>query len=57
VGRANGEDDNEDRPFSTPLPKDDRLWRHPSELDDKTALFAEAPRLRVLWRRVRKPAS
>jgi hypothetical protein len=28
-------DDELDEPFRDPLPQDDRLWRHPSEIDDE----------------------
>jgi len=34
VAAAEHDDDHEDVPFRAPLPKDDRLWRHPSELDE-----------------------
>ena len=29
------DDDSDDLPFRAPLPPDDRLWRHPSELRDE----------------------
>ncbi len=47
------DDDYEEPGFRHPLPQDDRLWRHPSELDDHTA--TGAPR-RSLWSRLRRPA-
>jgi hypothetical protein len=34
VAAGDVDDEHEDPPFRQPLPKDDRLWRHPSELDD-----------------------
>jgi hypothetical protein len=32
VAEGELEDDVDDTPFRAPLPPDDRLWRHPSEL-------------------------
>ena len=28
------DDERDDTPYRAPLPKDDRLWRHPSELEE-----------------------
>jgi len=45
---AEPDDEAEDPGFRLPLPPDDRLWRHPSELDGETGSFWS--RLRVPWR-------
>jgi hypothetical protein len=44
---ADGEldEDSDDTPFRAPLPPDDRLWRHPSELHAKRPLGHLLPRL------------
>jgi hypothetical protein len=42
------DDEAEDIGFRLPLPPDDRLWRHPSELDGDPAGFWS--RLRHQWR-------
>jgi len=39
------EDEVDDRPFRAPLPLADRLWRHPSELDDEGQNGVRLPRL------------
>jgi hypothetical protein len=43
VAAAELDDEHEDDPFRAPLPKDDRLWRHPSEIDDSPAPAAWRP--------------
>jgi len=38
-------DDLDDEPaYRDPLPPDDRLWRHPSELDEQAIVEADARR-------------
>jgi hypothetical protein len=44
VGASDPDDEADPLAFRAPLPQDDRLWRHPSELD-------ATPR-RSLWRRL-----
>jgi hypothetical protein len=34
VALGEPDDDLEDEPFGAPLPPDDRLWRHPSEVQE-----------------------
>ena len=48
------DDDFEEPAHRDPLPPDDRLWRHPSELDELTE--AEADAQRTLWARLRRIA-
>jgi hypothetical protein len=36
VALGDYDDELDERPHREPLPLDDRLWRHPSELDDAT---------------------
>ena len=38
------DDDFEESAHRDPLPRDDRLWRHPSELDELTEADADAER-------------
>ncbi|HVM54933.1 MAG TPA: hypothetical protein VM262_17240 [Acidimicrobiales bacterium] len=50
VGEHDDDADGGDDPFRDPLPPDDRLWRHPSELEAAAAQPAPPPgtrRLRV----------
>jgi hypothetical protein len=42
------EDDREEPPFRDPLPLDDRLWRHPSELQATTIPSRRSPVRRLL---------
>jgi hypothetical protein len=39
------DDDSDDLPFRAPLPPDDRLWRHPSELRDERRPTHLLPRM------------
>lgn len=34
MAQGEHDDDVDDAPFRSPLPPDDRLWRHPSEVDE-----------------------
>jgi hypothetical protein len=49
------DDEPEETPLGAPLPKDDRLWRHPSELADPATVTpvhepSETPRRASRWR-------
>ena len=48
------DDDLEEPVHRDPLPRDDRLWRHPSELDEQSEADADAQR--SLWARLRRLA-
>jgi hypothetical protein len=39
------DDESDDTPFRAPLPPDDRLWRHPSELHGERPTGHLLPRL------------
>ena len=48
------DDDFDESSHRDPLPRDDRLWRHPSELDEQSEADADAQR--TLWARLRRLA-
>jgi len=45
VADGDPDDDIDDTSFRAPLPPDDRIWRHPSELRDEQASGHLLPRL------------
>jgi hypothetical protein len=44
VGSGDHDDEVDDGPFRDPLPPDDRLWRHPSEIEPGVVPGAAAKR-------------
>ena len=44
MGQSDRDDDLDDVAYRHPLPPDDRLWRHPSELDEDAIVEAAAQR-------------